>query len=450
VQLPVPARWPHFASLFAARTFAIGLLLLLIGGFLLREGLIQVRRGAEAIERTYSARGVPKLPGNDFPMFFAGASAAASSERARLYDPEVVVKGILHAQGYAADAIPPQPDPDAPEYQWLRYYNPPAYLLAFSPLTFLDVRTAYLVALGINLGLLAALVAAIGQILRWRQPHSTLLVLALLAFVPVYFALHHAQPTVLIALLVSLGYLALRSGRRYLGGALLALTGVKPHWLLTIAAGLKDRQALIVLVASAAAFICLPFLFVGPEAAFDWVRLMLGRGSGDVQQEGYGSALMGWAGFVHAITGQPQAWLWLPPSLLTLALFAAVWLRGSGPGVTLAAAILAGLLAVPHSLPQDWMLVVPVAAILLSLRWTPLGFAGICAGLLGILAGANDWLEAQRAVDEQGSAVLWVTLAAFALLLWLALLVWLTSVPDEHDAEAQAPGEAASLVARSS
>lgn len=121
MQLPVPARWPHVSAPFAARTLACVLAIGLLGGFLLREGAVQLRRGVQAIERTYEARGVPNLPGNDFPMFFAGASRVASDGRAELYDPEVVVKGILQAQGYAPAAIPDDPDPEAAEYQWLRY-----------------------------------------------------------------------------------------------------------------------------------------------------------------------------------------------------------------------------------------------------------------------------------------------------------------------------------------
>ena len=66
-----------------------------------------------------------------------------------------------------------------------------------------------------------------------------------------------------------------------------------------------------------------------------------------------------------------------------------------------------------------------MGAALLSLSWHPVARFGICAGLISIFVGANDWPRAQHAMDLNGHAVYWVSIAAFGLLVWLAgLSAW--------------------------
>jgi hypothetical protein len=226
-----------------------------------------------------------------------------------------------------------------------------------------------------------------------------------------------------VALMLTCGYLALRNERYWLAGLALTFTGVKPHWLLPAVALLKSEWRLRKpLVVSCAVVLALPFLWLGPAGIFDYVLLVTDRGQNDLNDSGFTTALLSWTGFFRAYTGQPQPQLWLFASLATGVAYLVIWLRAANSGLVLAASVLTALLVIPHSHPQDWILLAPVAAILLSLEWRPVPLAGIAAGLMAVWLGANDWRSAQMEMDATGTATYWVTLAAAALLGWLAAL----------------------------
>lgn len=287
----------------------------------------------------------------------------------------------------------------------------------------LDVREGYLFAVGLNIALLAILAVLLGFVVRWKMPLAPLLILGVLAFAPVYFTLEHAQPTIFMAALLAGGYMALRAGRPLIAGLLMALTGVKPHWLLVPATLLRKRELWLPFLGACVVIIALPFLLLGPATIVDYVRLILDRGDGDLTDSTYATRLLSWSGFFQAWRGEPQPVLWLIASIATLGLYGRIWLR-SNTAVTLAAAVPTFLLIVPHSHPQDWTLMVVSAALLLSLRWSPLALAGIAFTLLAVLAGADEWRGAVNEVGRGETQFYWVSLAAFSLLAWLAVLTW--------------------------
>jgi Glycosyltransferase family 87 len=391
--------------------------------FLIGEIWDSAEPAIDAIEYDHSVTTAPLLPYTDFEMFYAGATLARSHNRDQLYDKPTIVRQILIAQGYLNADIPDPIDTQSPDNIWLRYYNPPAYLLAWAPATFLNVRDAYVFAVGLNVVLLAVLAVTLGFVVRWRMPVTLLLLLGLFAFSPVYYTLHHGQPTILIAILMAAGYMALRNRRELLAGLLLSLTGVKPHWLMASVPLMKRRGLLLPFFAGCIVFLALPFVLLGPGAVIDYIRLVLDRGDGDLTNSTYGSALLSWSGFFRALTGEPQPLLWLIASIATFAVYARVWMC-SGSAVTLAAAVPTFLLIVPHSHPQDWTLLATAGAILLSLRWSPIALGGIVVLLFGVLIGANNWIHAARLVEQEETAVYWVSLAGAGLLLWLAALTW--------------------------
>jgi hypothetical protein len=392
-----------------------------------------------AIKSDHAKTEAPLLPYTDFEMFYAGATLARSHNRDLLYDKPTIVEQIWIARGYRYAEIPYPIDPNSADNIWLRYYNPPAYLFAWAPVTFLNVRDAYLVAVGLNVVLLAGLSVLLGFVVHWRMPHTLLLLLGLFAFSPVYFTIHHGQPTILIAGLMAAGYLALRNGRTLWAGLLLALTGVKPHWLLPSVTLLRQRGLLLPFLGGCVVFLALPFVVLGPGAVLDYIRLVLDRGDGDLTNATYGEALLSWSGFWRALTGEPQPALWLIASVATLAVYARIWLK-AGAAVSLAAAVPVFLLIVPHSHPQDWTLMVTAAAVLLSLRWSPLALAGIGALLFALLLGANQWIHETRAVEDGATRVYWVSLAAAALIAWLAVLTFVGPDRDVIKAEPEVVG----------
>jgi Glycosyltransferase family 87 len=425
-----PVRLTALASRSSAGLqVSVRMVLLWLGAVALSVFLIgEIRDSAKpaiaAIKSDHAVTEAPLLPYTDFEMFYAGATLARSGNRDLLYDKPTIVHQILLAQGYGEAEITEPIDTQSPDHIWLRYYNPPAYLFAWAPATFLSVRDAYLVAIGLNIVMLVVLAVLLGFVVRWRMPLTLLLLLGLFGFSPVYFSLHHGQPTILIAGLMAAGYLALRNGREAWAGILLALTGVKPNWLMASVPAMRRRGLLLPFLATCVVFLALPFVLLGPSAVIDYVHLVLDRGDGDLTNSTYGSALLSWSGFFRALTGEPQPLLWLVASIATVAVYARVWLR-SGSAVTLAAAVPTFLLIVPHSHPQDWTLMATAAALLLSLRWSPLALSGIALLLFGLLLGANDWIHATRAVERGETQVYWVSLAAAGLLLWLAVLTWI-------------------------
>jgi hypothetical protein len=426
LKLPAIANRSSLGIPFSVSGALLWLGVVVLSLFLIREIRESAEPAIDAIESDHSKTEAPLLPYTDFEMFYAGSTLARSSNRDMLYDKPAIVRQILIAQGFRLDEIPEPLDTQSEDHIWLRYYNPPAYLFAWTPVTFLDVRDAYLVAVGLNVVLLGGLAVLLGFVVRWRMPHTLLLLLGLFAFSPVYFTLHHGQPTILIAGLMAAGYLALRNGRTLWSGLLLALTGIKPHWLLPSVSLLRERGWLAPFLGGCVAFLALPFVILGPGAVIDYVRLVLDRGDGDLTNATYGEALLSWSGFWRALTGEPQPLLWLLASIATLGVYARIWVK-AGAAVSLAAAIPVFLLIIPHSHPQDWTLMATAAALLLSLRWSPLALAGIGALLLGVLIGANQWIHETRAVEDGATRVYWVSLAAAGLVLWLAVLTFVGS-----------------------
>jgi hypothetical protein len=128
---------------------------------------------------------------------------------------------------------------------------------------------------------------------------------------------------------------------------------------------------------------------------------------------------MSWGGFFRALTGETQPGMWMGASLITAAVFLVVWRYGSTE-YAIAAATIVCLIVVPHSHPQDWVAMLPVAAMLLASAANAF-MRGLTGGLLlAVLLGANDWPAAYENMQADGEAVFWVTPAAFALLVQLA------------------------------
>jgi hypothetical protein len=77
--------------------------------------------------------------------------------------------------------------------------------------------------------------------------------------------------------------------------------------------------------------------------------------------------VISWSGFFRGLTSGPVPIAWLVMSALTLVLFILLLRYGDFELLPLGAA-LAMLLVVPHSHPQDWILLAPGAAFLLRRR----------------------------------------------------------------------------------
>jgi hypothetical protein len=390
------------------------LALVLIPVFLFQAvGLI--RDFSSLIASDYRTEGPPFLP-NDFPMFYSGARVLTSEERQKAYDKDVMVRTIAEVQGYESmEQVERQWFRD-----WLRYYNPPAFLLALAPLTLLNVHQAYVVALALNLMVLAAVVATIGVITR-NVALTVILAAALIGFTPLYFTLRQAQPMLLITLFIGLAVLAAEGGRRNVAALLFVLAGAKPQFLALPGLALVTRwpAMLLPLVIAGFAVILLPFALLGPRAVVDYVHLILDRGTSDVGSTGFSLALVNWTGFLQAATGGVNLLALVALSVATVVAFFFV-LRQQDIRLAVPAALLTTLLIVPHVHIQDWVIMALAAALLLS-RPAPVLFkAGTAIGLLGVYFGVNQWQEMHSRASDGANVVYGAVPAAFLLLLWLA------------------------------
>lgn len=402
---------------FGARRLILSLGAVLAGLFFLYHGGLLTNRYYKIISTAYEAKGAPKLPdAGDVTVFYTAARLVISDQRQGLYDPEVLVPEVRITQGWAPH------DVFAGDGTWSRYYNPPFFALLLTPLTLVGVRTAYLIVIGINVAALLAMGFVIGRILRWRQPATALVWLGLFSFEPLYFAFRHAQPSIVLAILLGASFLQFEQRRIGTAAVLVALMGVKPQWLAlpTAVFAARDYRILLPLAAALMAIILAPFAIVGPDAFADYVKLLLGRGSGDLTDPAFSSATLSWSGFFRAVTGSPQPVLWGLLAAVTLGAFALVCL-GREPRLVMAAAIFTTVLVIPHSHPQDWVVLATAAALVFSRPMTTWVLLGTAAIFLAIHTAGNDWV-AEIGRVQTGRAVYWITPASTALVLWLGLV----------------------------
>ena len=106
------------------------------------------------------------------------------------------------------------------------FVNPPFTALFFLPLVMLDVVPAWVLWSALSLMALAIGLRALG-VRSW--PIATA---AALFTVPVFFSLRLGQTSLIVFLLMSLAYAALRSGKLRTGGALLGFIVFKPQLLI--------------------------------------------------------------------------------------------------------------------------------------------------------------------------------------------------------------------------
>lgn len=389
---------------------AAGLKLLTLAAlvYVLAGQLLATARDYQSLLRNYQSNPRALLDSSDFLAFYMGGKLMLSSDRGRSYDEEAQARAILPLKGHGEDL--------SQDSGWYRYYNPPAYSLVLAPLTLLEPDRAYLVTVALNLIAFGGLVWLVGTVLRWRQPITLLVILGIAASEPLYYAFWHAQPNILLALIVGSAFLLAEHGGRS-AGAVLALAAIKPQWLAFPAlALLRARPKAALGLAGVLSLMLIPFLLIGAEGTLDYIRLVRARGSGDVGDDGFTEALLSWSGFFRAYSGAAKPEAWLAFSILTALAFLPVW-RSRNRDLLPLGAVLSTLLIGPHSHPQDWIIIAPAAGFLLrnqgGLRlWVSASL------LLAILAGLGAW----HGLSQSEKAVYWPTPAAFALLLWLSVL----------------------------
>lgn len=277
------------------------------------------------------------------------------------------------------------------------YPNPPALALLYLPLTLLPIPWAYLLWWGISL---SAFAAAIALPLR-GHPLGRSTALLMLSFVGVTTTLFEGQPYGLFLLAFSLGLVALRSGSPFLGGVLLGLLWLKPQYaaifpLVFLAKG--SWRELAGMAASGLMVAALSLVLVGPSGILAWLQLL--REIGGFHYPWVDPwAMTNWRGVVAnlwpTVPEETGSALVLGLGGVTLLLSFAAW-RGSWdpnsprfPRQVLVA-VLATILASPHSHIHGAVFLLPVVALMLchpvkgaaqERAWKPLLLAGYALSL---------------------------------------------------------------------
>jgi hypothetical protein len=421
----VALRWFRTEPRRAIGRALLVLALLSMAGFMVKETVRLGVRSAAAIDEAVSDPGPPRLRNaDDFTVFLAAATLIREGDAAKIYDPSVIAPAILTVQGESPASI--RAILEGGREPLLRYYNPPAWALLTLPLTYIRDVHAYRVAVGVNLAAVLLTVILCGRILGWHRLVWPLLALAVLSYDPTHATVRGGQQSILLGLAFGLAWLCVFTGRYRWAGVLLAPLVVKPQFLVLNGpvAFLKERRIWISAIV-AGLVVLAPFLLAGLDGIRDYFDVLRERERLDTTERSFTWLLLSWPGFWSALIGDPvsRGVIVVMQVISFVPLVLVVW-KGPREFLPLAGS-LATLIIVSHSHPQDWFLLVPGAAFLLSRR-APLAMMATSAGLLFLVyLGTNTWGDAQLVARTGGRAFFLATPAAFLLLAWLAALPFL-------------------------
>jgi hypothetical protein len=253
------------------------------------------------------------------------------------------------------------------------FLYPPYTALLFAPLGAIPYVPAFLGWLAINVLLLLATIGLLVRYSRLRGADALLLGAASISFLPALVAISQGQVSILLLFLLTGTLLAIRSGRDYSAGILLAFALIKPPCLLPVLVILLVRGRLRVLAAlsaTTAALLVLSVLVVGPSSLAGYVRTITLAVDWQHQVGGFAPH---WnqsvTGFIQLLLPEPTATQ--IARVLTLMLIGVLtWrVRSDAPfDILFAAAVLCGLLISPHVLLHDLVILILPAAIALHHR----------------------------------------------------------------------------------
>ncbi|MBJ7608540.1 MAG: DUF2029 domain-containing protein [Candidatus Dormibacteraeota bacterium] len=360
---------------------------------------------------------------SDFASFYVGGTLLRQGHGAAIYDQ--ALQGRLHADLVAPD-----------QHGNLPFVNPPAAALLVAPLTPLPLATAYRVWQAVQLLLLVAAVLIAARFAPWPPRLRRTGVVAATVVVAVA-----GTGTLALGLLgqwdglsafgLAAGYALWRRDARFAGGAVLALCVLlaKPHLALGLAAlvlGWRERRVLAG-AASAIALLALGSLVATGPGGFGGLIAAVRDDAGRWPL----ASMLGFTGLTGSWLGSGTV-AQLIAAVGSLVALAACLVLGRLARdrrllePCLAAATVLSLLASPHLLTQDLVLLAPMLVILTAwaagqgtaTAWPARYDRAVLAGWAALSAAAALDLGSDR-VAPPGRLVPWVLITASVLLLWL-------------------------------
>ncbi len=309
------------------------------------------------------------------------------------------------------------------------YYNPPGLALIEAPLAALSFRDAFWLFSVVSFGALGAFL-----FLLWRAgSHVTempLFLFGVVAFRPVHEAFIMGHPSLLFALVLGGGFLALRGGRPVLAGLVLSALALKPQWAVLPALFLLVRgqwRALAAMAGASVLIFVLPFFVTGFGSLKTYVQFIQDASSIDVKDAPH---MFSWNGFLYKLTDAPANTTLLYALIaVTIVPILVAW-RSRDLYLGVAATIMGMLLISTHSVWYDWSFLI-VAGGFLVLRPSSL-FVRVQTWvvLLALYLAAGQSVGAliypgHHYTAWERKAFYVITPLAFAALVWVALVPYI-------------------------
>ena len=301
-------------------------------------------------------------PVADFKVFYAAGRIVTEGRGPELYVPEAQEKMLQRVI------------PGHTKY----FFNPPAFVLPFVPLSQLPLMTAYWVWTALSLIALLLGLRILLNLSGLPPPQQLLLGAAALAFEPTYHNLRWGNISAFVLLLLALFFRDLLAEKERRAGIWLALLMVKPELFLlsaVVLAAKRKWQAIASYLASGVALLLVSLAVVGIGGFGRYVALNLEalRSYTPVHSEMKLRELLSWRGlFVRLLGGGVLAeGLALAFTLLSLLILYLIW-RGEQKAdpwpyrARWALTLLFSLLVAPHVHVQSLIAVVAAASLLLG------------------------------------------------------------------------------------
>jgi hypothetical protein len=217
----------------------------------------------------WNVRGAVRNGYSDFRIFYTAARIIRAGQGSQLYD-EATQLQVQNA--FAPRAMLRQ--------GLLPYNHPPFEALLFVPFTFLPYWAAFLAWDLVNLGILFVLPRLLRpHVACLRQLTTLTCVLASLAFLPIFVAFIQGQDILVLLLLFTLTFVALRNNSDFTAGCWLGLGLFRFHQLLPIVFALlwqRRARAIYGFLSVGLAVAMLSVAAVGWRAALDYPSAVLG------------------------------------------------------------------------------------------------------------------------------------------------------------------------------